>query len=46
MSEIKYLEAWNQTMATKTEEPLASLLHDPFHMHSPRHGCPLQKKSI
>ena len=38
MSAIKYLEAWNQTMYTKTEEPLASLLHDSFHMHSPRHG--------
>ena len=38
MSAIKYLEAWNQTMSTKTEEPLASLLHDSFHMHSPRHG--------
>ena len=38
MLAIKYLEAWNQTMSTKAEEPLASLLHDSFHMHSPRHG--------
>lgn len=38
MSAIKYLESWNQTVATKTEEPLASLLHNSIYMHSPKYG--------
>lgn len=38
MSAIKYLEAWNQTMSSKSKEPLSSLLHDSFHMVNPRTG--------
>ena len=37
MSAIKYLEAWTQAVATKTEEPLKSLLHASIYMHSPRY---------